>query len=132
MKRRTFIIGLGAMLVSAVAMLVAGPHRLVYKVKDLIARLAAPSDKKIARMIGQDLNHLMLREEIILQFIKDYERVYKDRITLPVSHRIKVLFLLSTDFVQNGATYEKPLNYVVIYSPYDNPCYNPFMLIDKS
>ncbi len=37
-------------------------------------------------------------------------------------------FLLSTDFFATGADESRPLEYVKLYDPYLNPCYNPMDL----
>lgn len=36
-------------------------------------------------------------------------------------------FLLSTDFFQNGAATDRPVNYVGFYDPHTQVCRNPFM-----
>ena len=52
---------------------------------------------------------------------------------LPMGHPLRRLenytvsnFLLSTDFFQNGADENKPLNYLGFYDPYKRPCANFF------
>ncbi|HXG46492.1 MAG TPA: hypothetical protein VNO52_02625 [Methylomirabilota bacterium] len=128
MKRRQFIgwgVGMVAALTGAACL---APEWLRRRAAVFISRGANADDRRVARALRAAFLHLDIEPEAVDRFIADYRRVYGLPFELPLDDSIKRIFLLSTDFIQHDADESRRLRYVTIYSPYDNPCYNPFTL----
>jgi hypothetical protein len=118
MKRRSFLLASGAAVT-------AGGAALLWR---RFGPTDNASDDAVIAALWEQFGYLKLEPTTPAQFVADYRRVVREPIAVPLDDEVSCAFLLSTDFIQNGADEAKPVRYVTLYSPYDNPCYNPFTL----
>lgn len=83
------------------------------------------AEERIAAELKKEFPYLIFTEDTVSKFTSDYQNYYHKNIQFPLTDDIKKLFILSTDFIQNGGL-TKNVSYKMFYSPYDHICYNPF------
>jgi hypothetical protein len=142
MKRRTFLLGLGAVAVAGLGVVGVGP---------------AAARAEIASLVRKRLVFLKLDETGLSQFAKDYvsaqlakrptwnrwkyhflviftkqfsqyggysndTRTRKEHL----SDNLSTLYLLSSDFFANGSDESRIVQYRALYDPLQPPCSSPF------
>lgn len=107
-----------------VASIVTGVLRSLSVLQDASAR---GPETGLARALRENFAYLEIPDGVIDRFVRDYEaeRGAGAARQATGSEEVYGLFLLSTDFFQEGADVGRPLRYVAYYSPYRSPCYNP-------
>lgn len=108
-SRRHFLVAVPSAVVSAIAVSELG-------------KLSAPPGPK--RYLRRHFHYLEVDDAVLDRYLEDYARAFGAS-ALEDRHRLATTLLLSTDFFQTGADESRPLNYVVLYSPYHAPCFNP-------
>jgi hypothetical protein len=131
MKRRFFLfLGIGTSMLIPTHFFLKEKYR-GYNLSNIRKRinlyLPPPSNKQIIDELRDEFEYLDIAEDVAMKFILDYKKVYNKKIRFPLSTDLKKIFLLSTDFIHNAGL-EKKVSYMVLYSPFDSPCYNPFMV----
>lgn len=137
-SRRVFLAGLGGLGAGTVA---AGagawwifqeypPAMLFEKVGQKIAAYRYPH-LGLAKAIQRHFSYLNIADEEAVKFATKYEEVYQPKTAKASLEKVYQVFLLSTDFFQNGADQSRPLRFTVLYHPHKNPCYNPLAILDE-
>lgn len=62
-----------------------------------------------------------------LQYVTPYAWVEQGGAVRRLEDNVVSLYLLSTDFFQNGADSNRPVSYLSFYDPYTAVCRNPFL-----
>ena len=112
-----------------------GPRRIIGKLKSVYAGLIAPTKAEKAAQLAAQFPHLTFAEGTCEKFIDDLVKddlVKKDQVNMSFKFQDDLLrrFLLSTDYVQNGGKTDREINYMLYYSPWSAPCYNPYTLMN--
>ena len=86
-----------------------------------------PSAQEFTQAVRSAFPYLTIQSETCISFLQQYTTAYNRQIRLPLDTQTQKIFLLSTNFVQNGGNTAVPISYVSLYAPYYSPCYNPYM-----
>lgn len=82
----------------------------------------------LLRRIRRELEGLRFPQEAFTEFLSDYEEnIAPGEVGAARDPDISMRFLLSTDFFENGQDESAPLEYVLFYDPWINPCRNPLV-----
>jgi hypothetical protein len=79
------------------------------------------SRKQHSRMLG-----LLSAFSMPLRFFSPYDWLQQNHGFQRIEDSVVSLYLLSTDFFQNGASEERPVTYLSFYDPFVTVCRNPF------
>ena len=114
-------------LLLAISALVASIVAGVLRTLSVLQAASARPETALTRALRENFAYLQIPDGVIDRFVRDYEaeRGAGAARQAPGSGEVYGLFLLSTDFFQEGADVGRPLRYVAYYSPYRSPCYNP-------
>ncbi len=95
----------------------------------------------VERKIRQELSFMKLDENGVREFVSEYTKnmSWKTKLALksfalsPLTsrqsrkiHRLMTMYILSTDFFDNGMDESRTVKYIAIYDPQGRPCINPF------
>jgi hypothetical protein len=133
MTRRAFIAAVATAAVATVTVWTVGPRRLLRDARRRYLEHFGPSEAEVAAEIKRHYSHLQLQEGVAERFVQDYRSLGRGLypLTVPLRQEAGARFLLSTDFIQQGADPARPVNYVVFWEPYSTVCYNPFMMVAR-
>ncbi|MCH6257883.1 hypothetical protein MLD52_15095 [Puniceicoccaceae bacterium K14] len=131
MNRRNFLAAFStAFLLAAIALTSSRARKFLRKLKRAV--LPAPSKHKKAEELISKLQDFNINEEVALTFIENHIKLNQASTWFKIDDKILKIFLLSTDYIQNGADASRKLNWVTYYSPWLAPCYNPFILAQNA
>lgn len=78
-------------------------------------RRFGPTDAEVARSLEETFSHLRIAPETALQFVHAYRRAHVIPLALPLRNDIRLLFLLSTNLIDDQGGFEKELRFVRLH-----------------
>lgn len=82
-----------------------------------------------ARFILDHYPYLKISPQDAALYAAEWDRTYGPPQEFTAEYA--TVFLLSTDFFQNGADESRPLRFLMIYHPFFSTCYNPLARLDE-